>query len=82
MYIIRGIDFENASLEELVEERKKILRDIRRFERDYLNPKPKDELHLIDIKPSPEVIYQMNNRYLVELTNVINEKFNSIVWDR
>ncbi|MDD4548075.1 MAG: hypothetical protein PHI05_04980 [Bacilli bacterium] len=62
---------EKLCLGELLKERNKIIRDIRRFEKT----KDMDSFEII-MNPSPAVVYQCNNDYLVEVTKVINEKFN------
>ena len=60
--------FENATLDELIKERDKLIREIRRYEKGKI---PIDELCR---DPSPEVVYMMNNLYLAELCTLIYEK--------
>ena len=60
--------FENATLEEIIKERDKLIREIRRYEKGKIP----EEDYMID--PSPEVVYMMNNLYLAELCNLIYEK--------
>lgn len=60
--------FENATLEEIIKERDKLIREIRRYE------KGKTSLDEITMDPSPEVVYMMNNLYLAELCHLIHEK--------
>lgn len=60
--------FENATLKEIIKERDKLIREIRRYEKGKL---PKDE-YCMD--PSPEVVYYCNNLYLAELCYLIIEK--------
>lgn len=60
--------FENATLEEIIKERDKLIREIRRYEKGKI---PFDELCR---DPSPEVVYMMNNLYLAELCHLIHEK--------
>lgn len=60
--------YEDATLEEIIKERDKLIREIRRYEKGKI---PKED-YCMD--PSPEVIYRMNNAYLVELCYLIIEK--------
>ena len=60
--------FENTTLEEIIKERDKLIREIRRYEKGKIP----EEDYMID--PSPEVVYMMNNLYLAELCNLIYEK--------
>ena len=62
---------ENATLKEIIKERDKLIREIRRFE------KGKTSLDEITMDPSPEVVYMMNNEYLAELCYLINKKERS-----
>ncbi len=59
---------EEAPLDEIIKERDKIIREIRRYEKGKIS----EEEYWID--PSPEVVYVVNNVYLVELCNLIIEK--------
>ena len=59
---------ENATLKEIIKERDKLIREIRRFE------KGKTSLDEITMDPSPEVVYMMNNLYLAELCHLLYEK--------
>ena len=49
---------ENATLEEIIKERDKLIREIRRYE------KGKNSEEDYCVNPSPEVVYMMNNDYL------------------
>lgn len=60
--------YEDATLEEIIKERDKLIREIRRYEKGKI---PKED-YMID--PSPEVVYYCNNLYLAELCHLINEK--------
>ena len=60
--------FKNATIEEIIKERDRIIREIRRYEKGKI---PEDD-YCMD--PSPEVIYIMNNSYLVELCYLIIKK--------
>ena len=62
-----------ASYEELLKERRSLLRRIREFERDYR--KNSDNLLLVARCPSPDVEYLCNLMYLAELCNLISDKF-------
>ncbi len=60
--------YENATMKEIIKERDKIIREIRRYEKGKI---PEEEYCMI---PSPEVVYRMNNTYLSELCYLIIEK--------
>lgn len=60
--------YKNAPLEEIIKERDKLIREIRRYEKGKI---PEDECWA---SPSPEMIYSMNNLYLAELCYLINKK--------
>ena len=60
--------FEDATLDEIIKERDKLIREIRRYEKGKLS------LEELTMDPSPEVVYMMNNEYLAELCHLINEK--------
>lgn len=60
--------YKNATLEEIIKERDKLIREIRRYEKGKI---PKED-YMMD--PSPEVVYYCNNLYLAELCHLINEK--------
>jgi len=61
----------DKSYEELLEEREKIIKEIREFEKTY-NKDSKEEL----ISPSPKTIYICNLLYLGKLCELIVEKYN------
>ena len=60
--------FKKATINEIIKERDKIIREIRRYEKGKI---PEDD-YMMD--PSPETVYMMNNLYLAELCNLIYEK--------
>lgn len=60
--------YKDATLEEIIKERDKLIREIRRYEKGKI---PKED-YMMD--PSPEVVYYCNNLYLAELCHLINEK--------
>lgn len=60
--------YEDATLEEIIKERDKLIREIHRYEKGKI---PKED-YMMD--PSPEVVYYCNNLYLAELCHLINEK--------
>ena len=66
---------ENYSLEELRKVRDELLEEIRQFENNEI---PEDEFYC---SPSPIVKYQCNNDYLVEVIQLINQKYNESLWD-
>lgn len=59
---------ENATLEELIEKRDRLMLEIRRYEKDK-------ELRECDFFESPpRFVHIMNKEYLAELRHLINEK--------
>ena len=59
---------EDATLEELIKKRDKLILEIRRYEKNK-------ELRECDFfKSPPKFVYIMNNEYLAELCHLINEK--------
>lgn len=65
-------DYENKTLEEIIEERNKVLIDIKEYEDKFIFSKP-DPLEMFP-KPSPQTIYSVNNDDLIMLTELINER--------
>ena len=59
---------EDESLDKIIKERDKIIREIRRFEKNKI---PKEDYLMC---PSPDTIYMCNQLYLAELCYLINEK--------
>ena len=59
---------------ELVNERNRLIRSLQKFENNDITDKEK----LID--PSPEVVYQCNNWYLIEVTKLLNDTYNLSLW--
>ena len=62
-------DFKEKSYEELLEEKKRLNKEIEEFE----NGKNKFSSYIIS--PSPDVRYQCNLEYMAELCNLISEKY-------
>ena len=60
----------DKSYEDLLKEKKKLLKEISDFENDKI---PEDDYN---IDPSPDVIYQCNLLYLSKLCELIAEKYN------
>lgn len=60
--------YKDATLEKIIKERDKLIREIRRYEKGKI---PKED-YMMD--PSPEVVYYCNNLYLAELCHLIYEK--------
>ena len=60
--------FKKATINEIIKERDKIIREIRRYEKGKIP----EEDYMMD--PSPEVVYRMNHMYLAELSYLIIEK--------
>lgn len=63
------------NLDELIKERESLLQEIRRFEGNEIS------LEERMISPFPEVIYQCNNEYLIQVIKLINQKFNLSLYD-
>ena len=66
---------ENYDLIQLRKERDELLAEIHRFENKEIS------LEERMISPSPEVIYQCHNDYLVQVIELINQKFNASLHD-
>ena len=68
-------EYKDKKYAELLSVRDRLIRDIRRFEKQTYDKR------LDGMCPSPDVRYQMNLRYLGELCKLICEKYNEeIVW--
>ena len=65
--------FEDTTLDEIIKERDKLIREIRRYEKGKI---PEEDYLMC---PSPDTIYSMNNLYLAELCCLINEKPHDLV---
>lgn len=68
-------DYENKTLEELIEARNELLKSINWYEKEYINSKEKKEVEIF-VNPSPEVVYSIDNDNLIMLTELIKEKLN------
>jgi len=68
-------NIKDLSYPELVRERNRLLQKLHDFEDDKVT---KDERKR---NPSPEVVYQCNNLYLIEATKLLNDKFNENLWN-
>ena len=68
-------DYENKTLEELIEARNELLKSINWYEKEYINSKEKKEFEIF-VNPSPEVVYSIDNDNLIMLTELIKEKLN------
>ena len=66
---------EHYDLNQLRQLRDELLAEISKFE--------KDEISLEErmMAPSPDVVYQCNNDYLVQVIELINQKFNASLYD-
>ena len=60
--------FENANLKQIIRERDRLIREIRRYEKGKI---PEEDYCAC---PSPETIYKCNQLYLAELCYLIYEK--------
>jgi len=65
----------DLSYEKLVNERNRILQVLQKFENDDLTDAERTRC------PSPEVVYQCNNLYLIEVTKLLNDIFNENLWN-
>ena len=54
--------FENSTLDKIIKERDKLIREIRRYEKGKI---PEEDYMMC---PSPDTVYIINNLYLAELT--------------
>lgn len=66
------MQFEKASYSELIKERDRMMREIRRCEKKLKNPDKQGEEFIIS--PSPSTIYKMNLEYLAELCKFMSER--------
>jgi len=66
-------DYEDKTLEEIIQERNKILEQIKEYENKFVFGDPKYD-EIIYSKPSPQTIYSVNNDDLIMLTQLINER--------
>ena len=63
----------DLNFEQLVKERNKLIRELHRFE------KKNDDVDMeVVIHPSPDVVYQCNNQYLIKATELINIRFREM----
>ncbi len=65
---------ENDSFEELISERKKLIKDLDRLEAVAYEKEHSGEAWRI--LPGPDVQYQMTLEYLAQLCNFLKEKYN------
>lgn len=65
----------NYDLAKLRQKRDGLLAEIRRFENNEIS------LEEQMMAPSPDVIYQCNNEYLIQVIDLINQKFNASLYD-
>jgi len=75
-YISRFVD---SNYQELMEERDRLIEDIKKYEE---HEKAGDQLvEDLIVDPSPEVVYQCNLEYLAQLSLLMYEKYNhEYVW--
>lgn len=69
-------DYESKSLKELVEARQKLIKEMKKYEDEFILEKTKkNDLKIkIAINPSPDVFWSVNNTNLIMLTELIEEK--------
>jgi len=76
-------EYQNKSLEELIKIRKKLMREITKFENEYIfgKKKPSKDLDVIQ-DPGEDVVYITNNMNLVMITKLIKEKqqIKDLLW--
>lgn len=68
-------DYENKTLEELIEIRNELLKSINWYEKEHICSKEKKEVEIF-VNPSPKVVYSIDNDNLIMLTELIKEKLN------
>lgn len=61
----------DASYEELIHERNVLIKELHIFENN------RETISLFNVDPSPDVVYQCNNEYLIEVSKLINAKFKN-----
>ena len=69
-------DIKDLPYEKLVDKRNELIEELHQIEKSGTS---NDKMHDEDYT---DVIYQMTNHYLVEVTKLLNEKYNQIVWSR
>ena len=68
-------EIKELSYEELVIERNKLIEALHKYEKGEITDFEKN------IHPAPEVVYQCNNEYLIEITRLLNKIFNQNIWN-
>lgn len=63
-------DYADKTLKELIDERQKVIKEISRIESTFYNQKEVDVI----IEPSPVVVWNVLNKDLIMLTELINDK--------
>ncbi len=72
-------EYENASYPELIKMRDRLIRDLRRFEKNEMAGDRSDPEW--KYCPGPEVRYQMNLEYLAGICTLMKERYNeNYVW--
>jgi len=69
-------DIKDLPYEKLVDKRNELIEELHQIEKSGTSY---DKMH---DEGYTDVIYQMTNHYLVEVTKLLNEKYNQIVWSR
>ena len=68
-------EHEDMKYKDLLPEKNRLIKDIREFEAKTY------DLEMDGMCPAPEVVYQMNLKYLGKLCELISEKYNKeFVW--
>ena len=60
----------DLSYEELITRRNQLIDDLHKFETGNITDRERMK------RPSPEVVYQHKNLYLIKVTKLLSEKFN------
>lgn len=63
----------DLNFEQLVKERNKLIKELHRFEKKIYDVDMEVVIH-----PSPDVVYQCNNQYLIKVTELINIRFREM----
>ena len=72
-------EFKDKPYDKLLVERDKLIRSIKKFEKEYGK---EDDSDFVIMSPSPDVVYQMELEYLGKLAVLISEKFRDLKYDK
>ena len=72
-------DYENKSIEKLIEVRNIIIKSLDEYEKKHIIQKDsKIDINEINTEPSLDIYYQINNTNLIIITELIKEKINEL----